>query len=360
MTYSDFYNYIISFYGRISSLLPFGFALPPIRATIEVSYGCNLHCRMCYQDQERRRNKRNKEMTVEEVKRIIDQMPFKTLITLTGGEILTKKYALELIKYAKRYHNCNIVTNGTMINQKIANDLVAAQPFLIGLSLDGIGKAHDDIRGLAGVFDKTIKGIGFIQKAKNRSIRKFPLVDVKTVILPENINELHELYRLCSELRVDFFTLSTLKGSKIQLSPPVLAAIPNASYQTLPKVSNHFDIKFLEKEFKKILKEKGKVKLRFYPGNLHLRSREYFSNKIKINDYFPCYFPWTSFNVSPYGDVFPCLSLNVGNIRKKNLWQIWNGKKMREFRQRLKKNQVYPACQGCCNLWFKNKSFNYG
>jgi MoaA/NifB/PqqE/SkfB family radical SAM enzyme len=355
MTYSDIYSSLINLYGRASSFLPFGWALPPIRASIEITYKCNLKCKMCFQVIERKENIRRAEMSPEEIKKIIDQMPPQTLITLTGGEPFSRNRILEIISHATRNHRCNLVTNGTMISQESARHIVKSGVMAVGISLDGTGELHDSIRGIRGAFEKTITGIQRIQDEKKKAGRKFPLIDVKMVVLQENISHILDIYNLCQELSIDFFTVSALKGSAIQLSPPILDAIPPLLYNTVLKVDKGFDVDLLSRQLDKILEKKDAIQVRFYPGNLSSRFKDYYTNRIQLDDYFPCYSPWMSFNVSPYGEVFPCLSLNVGNIKEQSLRQIWNGQKMRDFRRQLKKNTLYQACHGCCNLRFKKK-----
>ena len=353
MNYSNLYNNLTNIYGKFSSFLPFGLALPPIRATIELTYNCNLHCKMCYQQSQRGKGNQRIEMTKGEIKKIIDKMPPKTLITLTGGEPLIRKDALEIIEYAGRRHNCNIITNGTLIDQEKARRLVEKNLTLIGVSIDGIGKNHDKIRRVEGAFKKAITGIQLIQKEKAKLGLKFPLIDIKTVILPENLSQLHQIYNLARELKVDFFTISILRSWATLLSPPVSKTAPEFAYRVSPKVDGDFDVNLLEEQLKMITSEESPVKLRFYPRELNWHLRDYYANKISPRDYLPCIFPWTSFFISPLGDVFPCLTLGVGNIKKQNLFKIWNGKKMRQFRLRLKKARVFFVCQGCCNLCLK-------
>lgn len=355
MNYSSLYDRLMTSYGKSSSLLPFGLALPPVRCTIEVTYACNLRCAMCYQREERKRRGRREELTKEEIKEIIDQMPPKALITLTGGELLLKDYALELIDYATEHRYCNIITNGALINEKVAKKLVEDKVPVVGVSLDGLSEFHNKIRGVPGSFEKSIAGIKLLQEEKVKQKKRFPLIDIKTLIFPGNIDQLYPLYQLAQELKVNYLTLSSLKESTIQFSPPILDSIPEAVYAQFGRVEEDFDLDLLETQIGKIIKERGSAGVRFYPNGLDRCLREYYGNQITLKDYLPCFFPWSAFNVSPYGDVFPCISLNVGNIKEKSLNQIWNGEKMRQFRLKLKKVKIFPACHSCCYARLRNK-----
>lgn len=355
MNYSYLYDKIFSLYGQLSSALPFGFALPPIRVTIEVTYQCNLRCKMCYQKTIRKEKGGRKELSLRELKNIVDQMLPGTLITLTGGELLIKSFAEELVRYSCKRNRCNIVTNGTLINKYVARWLVAAQPILIGFSIDGLASVNDSIRGIKGSFSKTIEAIGLIQEEKKRNGSKYPMIDVKTVICSENIDQIKKLYFLCKKLGVEFFTVSALKGSPIQLSPPIKENIIDDEYNHFYDVENSLGFYGEIRETFSFLSENAKNTpiVRFYPGKFDQNYEKYNRGEFCSSDYLDCHFPWVAFNVSPYGDVFPCISLNVGSIKDKSLMKMWNGIKMREFREKLKKSHIFSACNGCCNAWFR-------
>lgn len=353
MNYSDLYNLYINVYGWISSKLPFGYALPSIRATIEITYACNLRCRMCYLNDGRKQKNLKPDMTEEQIKKIIDQMPPKTLIGLTGGEIFTKPYIFHLIDYATQYHYCNIVTNGTLITPAIAKKIVESKLLVVGISIDGPRVIHDQIRGKIGAFKKSIHAIKMIQQEKRKQNKQTPKIDLKIVILPENYRYIKEIFQLCKKLKVDFFTISVLKSSPIQLSPPVLPLIKQSMYQTIIQPQESINISLLQREIEWIVKQKSGVRVRFYPRHLPLRLIDYYQGSTGINDYDPCTFPWASFNVAPGGDLFPCISLNIGNVKNTHILKLWNSEKMRQFRLKLKKNSIFPACHGCCNLWFR-------
>lgn len=353
MDTASLYDNLVNIYGRVSAGLPGGWALPPIRCTLETTYSCNLRCKMCFQKEERRRQRR-REMSEGEMKGVIDQMPPKTLITLTGGEIFTRPYALNLVDYITRNHTCNLITNATLINKKIARRIVRSGVLAMGVSIDGVGRVHDGIRGISGTFERAVEGIRLIQEEKVRQRKKFPLIDIKTVILPENANNIYQLYQLANSLKVNYLTISCLKASPLQFSPPIRKKIPENAYGHYWKVGRNFKPGLIEKQMRLVKGDKGSVKVRFYPAGLDRRLGEYYTNCINPQeDYEPCYFPWLGLNISPDGDVYPCISGKVGNIRGGSLNQIWNGQEMRTFRKKLKKARVFPACQGCCYLEFK-------
>ena len=64
-----------------------------------------------------------------------------------------------------------------------------------------------------------------------------------------------------------------------------------------------------------------KIKIRTY--NAHLISLDVLNFKDHIKENFlPCAQPWASVHINNDGNVFPCLAVSMGNIRKKNIKDI--------------------------------------
>lgn len=73
-----------------------------------------------------------------------------------------------------------------------------------------------------------------------------------------------------------------------------------------------------------------------------------------------CQFPWSSMSIMSGGEVVPCsqdynCDINLGNIKKESLIEIWNGEKYRE----LRKNQIYMytaiKCMKKCDMTLVGK-----
>ena len=60
--------------------------------------------------------------------------------------------------------------------------------------------------------------------------------------------------------------------------------------------------------------------------------------------------------IRPDGNVSSCDFVNeiYGNIREKDFEKMWNSKKARNFRKKIKK-QLLPQCRRCCKLTLVNK-----
>ncbi|MDD3014429.1 MAG: radical SAM protein [Candidatus Gastranaerophilales bacterium] len=350
-----FYNLIQKAYCYLPYYLSNGKAFRPIRYVLNLTLRCNLNCKFCYIGL----NRNLDELSTEEWSNIIDQIPKYSLISLLGGEVLLRKDFKILFEKALKKAKVNLVTNGTLIDDDIIHMSVNNKLFLMAFSLDGVGKKHDNTRGKVGTFDKVTENIKKLVKARGN--KKYPLIDIKTVILEDNLDDIAELYKLSAKLGADFFTISFLKGCSLQQDPVLREKFDKEFYKEKYPISNYFDIDHFERVYRNLLElsKQYPVQIRLYPefsdqrGEKELNIiKKYFSkgNELSMQEvYNPCLFPWTDICILPDGNVFPCLSYKTGNVKNSAIKNIWNSNKYLEFRSALKKNRIFTSCQGCCN-----------
>jgi MoaA/NifB/PqqE/SkfB family radical SAM enzyme len=51
--------------------------------------------------------------------------------------------------------------------------------------------------------------------------------------------------------------------------------------------------------------------------------------------------------VDPRGRLYPCLTLDMGNVFTHPFEEVWNGAKFRAFRRLLRREQRLPLCERC-------------
>ena len=83
----------------------------------------------------------------------------------------------------------------------------------IYVSLDGLEKTHDTIRGVSGCFKKAIQGITAASK-------KVPVI-INTTIMAENIHEIEDLVKLAKELDVKISVAVAHEYYETEVSTPV-------------------------------------------------------------------------------------------------------------------------------------------
>ena len=68
-----------------------------------------------------------------------------------------------------------------------------------------------------------------------------------------------------------------------------------------------------------------------------------------------CYAPWGGVYINVDGTVFPCMAINVGNVKKTKLRDIVFSEEFMRFKSDLKKNGTLNGCNRCGYL--KNKNY---
>ncbi|MDD5614268.1 MAG: radical SAM protein, partial [Candidatus Omnitrophica bacterium] len=136
-----------------------------IRVSLSLTNKCNLKCRYCYVVPEDK-----KELSLKEIKNIIDQM-FKLkviFLTFTGGEMFTREDIFEIINYAAGKEMCiTLLTNGTYIDKNVARFIKSRQVDVVYLPIYGTSsKIHDFFTQRNGSFDKVISSIKYLQEEK--------------------------------------------------------------------------------------------------------------------------------------------------------------------------------------------------
>lgn len=355
---SGIFNRVKGTYGSLAKRLHPALRLPPLRVTFEVTYRCNLSCPFCFQEFAREQSpdfKKTFELSNEEILAAVDDLPRHTLITFNGGEVFVRKDFPELLRAIRaRGRRCNIVTNGTMLFADKAELLVDQSSVLsAGVSIDGISETHDLIRRLPGAFERTVANLRGLAAYRSRQGRRFPVVDVKTVITAQNLEQLSEIYLLARDIGADYLTLSCLRTSELLFALPCRSSMADGAWRQEPvPLSEPIDLDLLRAQLENLqrLAAAGKPALRFYPDYREIPGiLKYYANEGSLEDYELCRAPWTNVRVAPNGDVYPCLAYRMGNIREKRLLEIWKGKALDEFRAGLE-NELLPACMGCCFL----------
>lgn len=356
MNYSGLFDYLRNFYTALSYNDKLGRAKIPFRYFLELTYRCNLACPYCYVGNERNK----KELTTEEWKSVIDQIPFYGIVTLVGGEPLIRKDFVEILEYVSRkvWGKVHVVSNGILITDEIIKAFIKYHLLLLSVSLDGYGDNHDKNRGKDGIFDKIIANLEHLKAQKPSQ-----MVDIKTIVLPNNLDDLPKLYKLCDEMKFNFLSISFLRNNNWKQNSVLQESFIPEFTQNYP-IEKYFDIEHFKEVYREIiaLSIKSGVKLRFSPKFEYqkdvLQGIEKFFNlsseALPQDVYKPCLYPYTNMMINPEGFVYPCLSQKIGNVREKSLKELFNAPQYCCFRKNLKASGgTFGACQMCCELEVK-------
>jgi radical SAM protein with 4Fe4S-binding SPASM domain len=146
------------------------FSVLPVLSEVAITYRCNLSCRFCYAGCGCRKAERSSEMSSREVRTILNRIRNEAevpSVSFTGGEPMLRKDIIPLIRHAKTLSMwTNLITNGTLIDEKQAETLKGAGLDSAQVSLEaGTPDLHDKIVRHAGAFRKTMSGILALRKA---------------------------------------------------------------------------------------------------------------------------------------------------------------------------------------------------
>jgi radical SAM protein with 4Fe4S-binding SPASM domain len=161
---------------------------------------CNLHCVHCYASAGETASP--DELTTAEGRALIDDLASygAPVLLFSGGEPTMREDLLELMSLAtSRGLRAVISTNGTLITPEMARDMKGAGVVYVGVSLDGLGEAHDRFRGKKGAFEEALRGLANARRAGLKTGIRFTITRFNNSFVPDIFRLLEEegIDRLC-------------------------------------------------------------------------------------------------------------------------------------------------------------------
>lgn len=135
----------------------------PWAILLDPTSACNLHCTGCWAAEYG--NKLN--LTFDEIDSIIRQGKEMGvyMYIYTGGEPMVRK--ADLIKLCEKHSDCQFLTftNGTLIDEKFADEMLRVKNFIPAISVEGFEEATDGRRG-KGTFQKVVNAMNILKAKK--------------------------------------------------------------------------------------------------------------------------------------------------------------------------------------------------
>ncbi len=174
----------------------------PVKAQIELTYGCNLRCVHCYTDcYNQPALIKDRELRTEEVIRILDQLHAQGVlwVCFTGGEIFMRRDWRQIYAHAKgRGFLITLFTNATLFTEEIVRYLAEYPPFSIETSCHGATEeTFDRVTQVPGSFKRFVEGIRLL-KAQGLPVK------VKTKAMTVNKHELDQIKAFVEGLGLKF------------------------------------------------------------------------------------------------------------------------------------------------------------
>jgi MoaA/NifB/PqqE/SkfB family radical SAM enzyme len=293
----------------------------------------------------------DQETTVEEKKRFIDSLvgfvddDFE--FHLSGGEPLLEKDMCAIVSHIKQAgFRSNLVTNGWLVDEKMARGLADAGLGSLTFSLDGVtARTHDMLRGKEGSFDRIMNALDMI-RSKNIQLS----TSVIMLINQLNIDEVLPL--------VDWVEGSDQVSmvSFQVITQPFSRARDDAWFKKgedaylWPK-----DLRKSEKIMTTLRKRRETgAKIGNHPNHF-LAFQRYFEDPGRFLKRIKCRMGDYEFHVDPYGKAFfCCFTAPIGNIKHDTIPDLWQSSDTQKIRQR-----VYECKQNChimINCFFEDES----
>jgi radical SAM protein with 4Fe4S-binding SPASM domain len=313
----------------------------PLQVSIEVTRRCPLECQHCYNnlpmgDQDAR----SREMTTAEHFKMLDELVEMGCFWLlyTGGEIFARKDFLEIYTYAKKKgFLITLFTNGTLINEKIADYLVEWPPFAIEITLYGRTKeTYEALTQIPGSYERCLRGIKLLRE------RGLPL-KLKTVATSINKHEVTSMRRFAEEELGLEFKFDSQINPRIDCSQSPLAV------RLTPEEVVALDL----------AEPKGVAEYK----RLAKRDRDDLPNLVN-DDVYVCGGGMNSFAVNAYGEMSICVisQQDTFGVRGSSIKQIWEGSllRLRERKRTYMTKCVHCRIRALCGMCPANGELENG
>ena len=308
--------------------------LLPVNLTVSLTYRCNSRCKTC----NIWKRPAVDELSVEEYDQVFKKFGEAYWFTLSGGEPFLRN---DIVEVCRRVHdNCkpgiiNIPTNGLLCDVipgrvKEILEVCRGSQVVVNVSLDGFGGQHDEIRGVKGNFERTMKTYAGLRALEAGNFE----LGIHSVISVFNVGELPKVHEQLRALNPDSY-ITEIAEERVELGTigagitPGLEAysgavdylsdyVKNNEWQGTSKLTQSFRLEYY-KLVKRTLKEKRQP--------------------------IPCFAGFASAQISPDGDVWTCCirADPLGNLRAADydFRKVWFSEKANKLRASIKAGECY-------------------
>lgn len=161
----------------------------PKEICIILTYRCNAKCNMC--DVWQHPTKSSEEITLEDIERLPSGLRF---INITGGEPFVRRDIADIIEIIRKKTERIVISTNGFFTDKII-DLCNKYPDIgIRISIEGLQKANDTIRGIPDGFDRGLRTL--------LALRRMGIKDIGFGMTVQDMNckDLLPLYELSNAL----------------------------------------------------------------------------------------------------------------------------------------------------------------
>ena len=331
----------------------------PLYLVFFVTKACNARCRHCLlagidpgKDQ----------LTLEEIEKVSRSMDDFLFLLPTGGEPFLRPDLAEIVAVFhrnNRVQNVGIPTNGSLTERVVetTRKILKTCPdldLMVDVSLDGIGKDHDEIRGFPGLFEKATATFRELKKLEKEYPRFTSTIE--TTVSAYNDAKLIEMY--------DYFT-------RVLGADTLFTLLTRG--KPMEEASKYFNIENYERYARAMEEGLRKRELKGYarfPLADLINAKRIIRHRIiarvirENRMILPCQGGTLGAALFANGDVLPCelhADLTLGNVRETgyDFRKIWFGEKARAARRKISESKCFCTyeCFLTLNILFNPRMY---
>lgn len=312
---------------------------------IEITKRCNLNCIHCGSDCGSKAAEN--ELSIEEWENALLQLSEMKVekVVFSGGEPTLKTGLEKILLFAGELGiKVGFISNGLLIFSELLQEtLFKSKPFAVGLSIDGLKRTHNKVRGNQSSWQNLMRNISLLQELG---------VQICAVTTLHKLN-----YRELPQL-ANFLSLAEIDSWQLQL------AMPSG------RMRKQVNLLITEENFQEICKEVLWLR-NLYP-RLNIQSADCFGlapeNSIRSDYWTGCTAGISSMAIDACGNIMPCLSLQNchrgENLKRKSLSEIWESSSEFDFNRQFRIKDATGKCENCnfldeCRGGCNSQSFSY-
>jgi MoaA/NifB/PqqE/SkfB family radical SAM enzyme len=287
---------------------------------------CNLHCKYCPVSANMAAGRPTVFVDTAKAIRFLESVAhFRPAIRFFGGEpFLHPRWPRIFSAAVQNGLEIRAVTNGTRLLGR-ADELVQSRLLAIGISVDP-PSAHDAFRG-AGTFASCERVVGEIRRARERLGSSTPSIEIFTTVHEGTYAGLSRWAEQLRGWKIDMLRLQHQIWFSRSRQPASERLIAGAIG----------DAAFFGSDVETYCSDTAPKELvAFY------RDPDFQRKTARA-----CSLIWNYAFVDPVGRLYPCMTLDMGNVFDRPFEDVWNGSKFRAFRRLLRREQRLPLCERC-------------